>query len=73
MISPRGMELVMMPCLGCGLEIQCKRYDDKKMDRMAIVGTCFDCPAAIAASKGTVRDNPLLLIASNDLKSGEDF
>jgi hypothetical protein len=57
------MELVVMPCLGCGLMIQCKKYEDEK-EGIAIVGTCFDCPSAINASNGKVRDNPFLLIAS---------
>jgi hypothetical protein len=68
MIYPRGMELVVMPCIGCGFKIQCKRYDDDKSDSFAIVGTCFDCPEAIKQSRGKVRDNPFLMIASNDAK-----
>ena len=62
----------MMPCIGCGLEIQCKRYDDEKNGKMAIVGTCFDCPEALRQSNGAVRDNPFLLIASNDPKVNLD-
>jgi len=45
------------------MKIQCKQYEDE-IEGIAIIGTCFDCPTAVNATNGKVRDNPFLLIAS---------